>query len=176
MRIFIVENHEDTLKYLRMYLETLGHSVTTAGTKSEALAAIPSADCDIFICDIGLPDGNGWDLLHDACFSRSVYAIAISGFGTTSDRQRSMEAGYRQHIVKPFGVAISLHSWKRPPANWQHEKLAKCRLPRPNSAEAQSTPRSEATGAAKRFSGQQTAQHLHETRWQKKSRQGRSSP
>jgi DNA-binding response OmpR family regulator len=103
MRIFIVEHHQDTLKYLRMYLEALGHSVITAETKSEALAAIPSADCDMFICDIGLPDGNGWDLLKDASFSRPVYAIAISGFGTMNDRHRSAEAGYRQHIVKPFG-------------------------------------------------------------------------
>lgn len=103
MHIFIVEDHRDTLKYLKMYLEALGHSVITAQTKSEALAAIPSAECDMFICDIRLPDGNGWDLLKDACFSRPVYAIAISGFGTKSDRQRSVEAGYRQHIVKPFG-------------------------------------------------------------------------
>ena len=103
MRILIVENHQDTLKYLRMYLEALGHCVITAQTKSEALATIPSADCDMFICDIGLPDGNGWDLLKDARFSRPVYAIAISGFGTKSDRQRSVEAGYRRHLVKPFG-------------------------------------------------------------------------
>lgn len=104
MRIFIVEDHGDTLKYLKMYLEALGHSVITAQTKSQALAAIPSADCDVFISDIGLPDGNGWDLLKDACFSRPVYAIAISGFGTQGDRERSTEAGYRRHIVKPFGV------------------------------------------------------------------------
>ena len=80
-----------------------GSLAATAQTKSEALAAIPSADCDMFICDIGLPDGNGWDLLKEACFSRPVYAIAISGFGNKSDRQRSAEVGYRQHLVKPFG-------------------------------------------------------------------------
>lgn len=104
MRIFVVENHEDTLKYLKMYLESRGHSVFAVRTKSEALVAIPSTDCDMFICDIGLPDGNGWDLLKEARFSRPVYAIAISGFGTKSDRDRSAEAGYRCHIVKPFGT------------------------------------------------------------------------
>jgi DNA-binding response OmpR family regulator len=61
-----------------MYLEALGHSVITARTKSGALAAIPSADCDMFICDISLPDGNGWDLLKDARFSRPVYPLRLA--------------------------------------------------------------------------------------------------
>lgn len=102
LSIFIVENHADTLKYLRMYLEQLGHRVGSAQSMQEALAALPQSDCDVLISDIGLPDGDGWSLLRCAQFSRPVYAIAMSGFGLNSDRARSTAAGYRHHILKPF--------------------------------------------------------------------------
>lgn len=102
LSIFIVENHADTLKYLQMYLEQLGHRVHAAHTMQEALTALPDSDCEVLISDIGLPDGDGWSLLRRAQFARPVYAIAMSGFGLNSDRARSVAAGYRHHILKPF--------------------------------------------------------------------------
>lgn len=103
MRIFVVENHPDTLKYLKMYLECLGHSVTTACTMQAALAASPTEDCHVLISDLGLPDGDGCQLLEQAKFPRPVYAVAMSGFAAESDLARSKAAGFRRHIVKPFG-------------------------------------------------------------------------
>ncbi len=102
LQIFVVENHPDTLKYLRMYLESMGHSVQVARTVAEALKALPAADCDVLISDIGLPDGDGWDLLRRAQLPRPMYAIAMSGFGMNADHLRSREAGYRHHLLKPF--------------------------------------------------------------------------
>ena len=102
LRIFVVENHPETLKYLTLYLEQLGHTVLSARSMSEALALAPSANCHVLISDIGLPDGDGWELLARASFPASVYAIAMSGFGTSSDRVKSKAAGYRHHILKPF--------------------------------------------------------------------------
>jgi CheY-like chemotaxis protein len=102
MRIFLVENHRDTLRYIKMYLESLGHSVATARTMKEALEAIPSQEFEVLISDIGLPDGDGWVLMEQAHFPRPVYAVAISGFGAESDLERSRAAGFRRHIVKPF--------------------------------------------------------------------------
>jgi CheY-like chemotaxis protein len=102
MRIFLVENHRDTLQTLKLYLEGLGHSVNTARTMKAALAAIPTEDCQVYISDIGLPDGNGWDLFEHAQFPHPVYAVAISGFGAKSDIERSKAAGFRRHLVKPF--------------------------------------------------------------------------
>lgn len=103
MRIFVVENHRDTLKYLKMYLESLGHTVTTASTMQAALDASPTEDCQVLISDLGLPDGDGWQLLEQAKFPRPVYAVAMSGFATASDMERSMAAGFQRHIAKPFG-------------------------------------------------------------------------
>jgi two-component system CheB/CheR fusion protein len=102
LRIFVVENHADTLKYLRLYLQEMGHTVLSAQTMKEALATLPSAHCDVLISDIGLPDGSGWELLNEAHLAGSIYAIAMSGFGMNSDRAKSKAAGYRHHLMKPF--------------------------------------------------------------------------
>ena len=101
MRIFVVENHDDTRFLLQLLLEQLGHTVLTATTLGEALAAIPGSRTELLISDIGLPDGDGWELLTRLGDARPPYAIAMSGFGQLSDRQRSLAAGYRHHLLKP---------------------------------------------------------------------------
>ena len=102
LRIFVIENHEDTLKYLTIYLEQLGHTVFSAATMTEALAALPSANCDVLISDMGLPDGNGWELLQRLQLSQPIYAIAMTGFGLGADRAKSKAVGFRHHLLKPF--------------------------------------------------------------------------
>lgn len=105
LRIFVVENHSDTLNYYKMYLEMEGHTVRQARTFNEALENIPHADCDVLISDVGLPDGTGWDLLRrlrEEHRPHPGFAIAVSGFGTLDDRQRSKAAGFRHHLLKPF--------------------------------------------------------------------------
>ncbi len=102
LRIFVVENHPDTLESLQIYLEESGHTVESAGTMADALAALPSANCDVLISDIGLPDGTGCELLQSLQLPRSIYAIAMSGFGMNADHARSRAAGFRHHVLKPF--------------------------------------------------------------------------
>jgi CheY-like chemotaxis protein len=101
LRIFIVENHDDTRFLLGVLLEQLGHSVQAAATMSDALDDAGSGEFDVLISDIGLPDGNGWDLMASLGDERPPYAIAMSGFGMASDRQRSLAAGFRHHLLKP---------------------------------------------------------------------------
>jgi two-component system CheB/CheR fusion protein len=101
LRIFIVENHDDTRFLLGLLLEQLGHTVMSAASMQEALRVIPAAACDVLISDVGLPDGNGWELLKKLGTERPKYAIAMSGFGMSSDRERSRTVGYRHHLLKP---------------------------------------------------------------------------
>jgi len=101
LRIFLVENHPDTLKWLRLYLEDRGHTVATARTVGEALESFPDAGCEVLLSDIGLPDGDGWQLmeqLHPA----PRFAIAMSGFGMNADSARSRAVGFRHHLLKPY--------------------------------------------------------------------------
>ena len=101
LRIFVVENHEDTRFLLCLLLEQLGHTVFSAPSLGSALEAISAAHCDVLISDIGLPDGSGWELMTRLGTERPRYAIAMSGFGMSSDRQRSLNVGYRHHLLKP---------------------------------------------------------------------------
>jgi CheY-like chemotaxis protein len=102
LRVFLVENHEDTVRYIKMYLERLGHEVLVAGEMETALREIPGSGCDVLISDIGLPDGDGWQLMEKLGSCRPAFAIAISGYGTGNDKRKSHAAGYGYHLVKPF--------------------------------------------------------------------------
>ncbi len=73
----------------------------SATTLTETLEKLPDAECDVLISDIGLPDGNGWELMARLGDAAPRYAIAMSGFGMASDRQRSLAAGFRHHLLKP---------------------------------------------------------------------------
>ena len=107
LRVFVVENHADTLTYLLMYLEIRGHHVVAATSVQEALAALPEAGCDVLISDIGLPDGDGWELLRrlQPLLPQPIYAVAMSGLSLPTGQKRSRDAGYRHHLLKPFKVA-----------------------------------------------------------------------
>jgi two-component system CheB/CheR fusion protein len=104
LKVFLVENHEDTRTLLCLLIETLGHRVRTAQTMREALEALKGANFDVLISDIGLPDGDGWELMRRLQPSRPIFAVAISGFGMSSDCARSRAVGYRHHLVKPYGI------------------------------------------------------------------------
>lgn len=105
MNILIVENHSDTLDCLKTFCEGRGHVVECASTLAEALAKLAEGQPDLLLCDIGLPDGTGWELPHKAGLHPTVFAVAMSGFGMIADNRRSLEAGFRSHLLKPFRVA-----------------------------------------------------------------------
>jgi CheY-like chemotaxis protein len=103
LRVFVVENHPDTLQSLRLYLEDSGHEVHSAMTMSQALNVVPKSDVDVLICDIGLPDGTGWELMEK--LPHKMFGVAMSGFGMNADASKSKAAGFRHHLLKPFKAA-----------------------------------------------------------------------
>jgi len=70
----------------------------------KALQVLDSLEIDILISDIGLPDGDGWQLMHRVGEMKPSipFGIAMSGFNASSDIEKSRQAGYRHHLVKPF--------------------------------------------------------------------------
>lgn len=104
LRILAVENHPDTREVLTLMLESLGHTVVVAESMRTALTKAVCFNCDVLLSDIDLPDGSGWELLSRLDLPRPMYAIAMSGYGTTSDHKRSKAAGFRHHLVKPMGL------------------------------------------------------------------------
>ena len=104
LRVFVVENHHDTRALLCLMIEALGHVVVAAETMDQALHALAQEAYDVLISDIGLPDGDGWELMRRLRGHGPVYAVALSGFSLSTDRARSRQVGFRHHLVKPYGI------------------------------------------------------------------------
>jgi PAS domain S-box-containing protein len=104
LRILLVEDHRDTQRTLSRLLTHFGHEVLTAGNKQRALELLSSGNIDVLLCDIGLPDGNGYEVVSQAKRKQPIKAIAITGFGTEEDLRRSNEAGFDSHLVKPVDL------------------------------------------------------------------------
>jgi CheY-like chemotaxis protein len=113
LTILLVENHEDTITYVRRFLEHYGHEVRVGRTVHEAVAQVEEKEPDVILSDIGLPDGDGWKLLQQLRLKTKAYAIAMSGFGARADLDRSLAAGYQDHLVKPFAPNKLLDALRR---------------------------------------------------------------
>ena len=104
VRVLIVEDHRETNLVMKMFLERQGYTVSSARTVTEAMTLACETNFDVIISDISLPDGSGLDLMRDLREIKPVIGIALSGFGMESDINRSIEAGFIEHLVKPVGV------------------------------------------------------------------------
>jgi CheY-like chemotaxis protein len=101
LRILVVEDHSETLQALSRLLSHFGHEISVADGAQSALNAIESKEFDVVLCDIALPDGNGYDVIAEAKQRRSVTAVAISGIAATEDIERGRRAGFDFHLAKP---------------------------------------------------------------------------
>jgi len=107
LRIYVVENDTDSRQMLALLLTSWGHQVASASTMGEALEHLPGNRYDVLISDIGLPDGNGWQLmdrLRELGAENAGCAIAMSGYGMGSDLEKSRAAGFRHHLIKPMDI------------------------------------------------------------------------
>jgi signal transduction histidine kinase len=104
--ILLVDDHVDMVTVYRQLLQQRGYKVQVAYTMAEALKLGEHESFDILISDIGLPDGDGIELMHRLAEHGPIRAIAVSGYGTYNDIQRSLTAGYALHLVKPFSVKL----------------------------------------------------------------------
>ena len=104
LSILLVDDHADTCAALERLLTLRGHKVVTAHSMHTALETAAGKSFDLLISDVGLPDGNGMDLLRSLRAMRPIRGIAISGFGMDADISKSLEAGFTEHLVKPVNL------------------------------------------------------------------------
>jgi two-component system CheB/CheR fusion protein len=105
LRILLVEDHADTAEAIAELLRLQGHRVATAGSVEEALALAGSPeDFDLVVSDLGLPDGNGVELMRELSGRYGLSGIALSGYGMEEDVRQSLEAGFRKHLTKPVNM------------------------------------------------------------------------
>jgi hypothetical protein len=103
-RILLVDDHVDTCEALKRLLSSRGHIVTVRHNIRSAVETAQNDRFDLLISDLGLPDGSGVDLLRRLRGTSSIRGIAISGFGAVGDIEKSLAAGFSEHLVKPLNV------------------------------------------------------------------------
>ncbi len=105
LRVLAVDDSEDTAEMMKALLEMDGHQVCTAHSGPAALETAAAFHPDVILLDIGLPGLDGYQVaqrLRADPALRDVALIAASGYGQEGDRQRSREAGFDRHLVKPL--------------------------------------------------------------------------
>ncbi|MDQ6913259.1 MAG: ATP-binding protein [Verrucomicrobiota bacterium] len=100
-RILLVEDHATTAALMARLLRKRGHKVELAHTKAEAIKIGLAQEFDILISDLGLPDGNGYEVMQALRSKSEVFGIALSGYGMEADIDRSAVAGFQLHLTKP---------------------------------------------------------------------------
>ena len=96
------------MEIMARLLTSFGHTVLGAADCAACRAVASSNDFDLLLCDIGLPDGSGYEVAAQARANGRIKAIALTGFGTEQDVQRSKEAGFDAHMVKPVDFRVLL--------------------------------------------------------------------
>jgi PAS domain S-box-containing protein len=104
IRILLVEDHEPTRTTLAGLLVRRRYQVAEAGTVAEARALADKRSFDLLITDIGLPDGNGYDLMSELGKKNQLRGIALTGYGMEHDVARSENVGFDAHLTKPVRI------------------------------------------------------------------------
>lgn len=108
LRVLVVEDNEDTLELVQMWLRNLGHVVEGANDGVSGLETALTMRPDVALVDIGLPGLDGYEVARSVRASelgRDIYMVAVTGYGRPEDRARALDAGFDAYIVKPLDVA-----------------------------------------------------------------------
>ncbi|HLX06330.1 MAG TPA: ATP-binding protein [Thermoanaerobaculia bacterium] len=114
LHVLVVEDHADTAAAVASLLQAIGHRITVAGSVAAALAAADGDWPDLLVSDLGLPDGDGYELMRALAGRRpGLVGIALSGYGMTADIAQSREAGFALHLVKPVTLEALAEAVRR---------------------------------------------------------------
>jgi len=117
VRILVVEDNRDAAQMLAQFLRLSGYAVTVAYSSREGLEAARKTLPDVVLCDIGLPDGDGYVLaqaLRENPQTAGARLIAVTARNREEDKQRSRDAGFQLHLVKPVRPETLLKELDQP--------------------------------------------------------------
>ncbi|WP_257460039.1 CHASE domain-containing protein [Archangium lipolyticum] len=106
-RVLVVDDNVDAAELLGEVLELDGHQVTVVHDGLTALEHVDRVDPDVVFLDIGLPGMDGYEVarrMRQRPGGADLRLVALTGYGQASDRQRSREAGFDTHLVKPVDL------------------------------------------------------------------------
>lgn len=107
-RVLLVDDNEDSRELLAGLLELQGYRVEAAGDARAAIVIASRFRPEVVVLDLGLPDVDGWELarrLRQLAGLARVRIVALTGYGSDVDRERSREAGIDVHLLKPIEIS-----------------------------------------------------------------------
>ena len=121
-RVLVVDDNVDAAETLALLLQLEGHAVHVEHDGRHAIAAARAQRPDLVFLDIGLPGMNGYEVaaaLRGLPELADTVLVAVTGWGSERDQQRTREAGFDGHLTKPVteeGLAGALRLGRRPGA------------------------------------------------------------
>ncbi len=120
--ILVIDDDADTRELLVEIISSAGGMTLTACSAEEALAILRSRRADIIVCDVAMPDRDGYSFLRELRSSGEeagawTPAIALTGYASARDSHAALLAGFQMHLPKPVGPPVLLESlvrlWRR---------------------------------------------------------------
>ncbi|HMD27875.1 MAG TPA: two-component system response regulator KdpE [Steroidobacteraceae bacterium] len=102
--VILIEDERQIRRFVRTALETEGWIVNEAETMRQGLTDAGTRKPDLIILDLGLPDGDGVEFLHDLRGWSKVPVIVLSARVNEQDKIEALDAGADDYLTKPFGI------------------------------------------------------------------------
>lgn len=107
-RVLVIDDDMDCADTIAMILRRLGVEVTVAYSGAAGLDAFAAFSPDLIFLDIGMPHMDGYQTVRELRArptERDVKIVALTGWGRSEDRARTLAAGFDHHLVKPAEMA-----------------------------------------------------------------------
>jgi signal transduction histidine kinase len=106
LHILVVDDHLDTLEFVKTVLEQAGAQVTTVISAQAAMDVLQNSHPDLLVTDIAMPDENGYSLIRKIRGleqrQRLIPAIALTAYAKPEDQQKALASGFQQFAAKPI--------------------------------------------------------------------------
>ncbi len=103
-KVLLIEDEKQIRRFVRAALEDDGCQVVEAETMAQGLIEAGSRKPDLLVLDLGLPDGNGVDLIRDLRGWSDVPILILSARSQENDKIDALDAGADDYLTKPFAV------------------------------------------------------------------------
>ncbi|MEP6578147.1 ATP-binding protein [Microcoleus vaginatus GB2-A3] len=106
LRVLVVDDERDSREFVAFVAEQAGAKVTAVGSAIEALQLLSTTPFDILLCDIGMPQMDGYMLVRQVRTlppeqGGQIPAIALTAYAGDFDRKQALAAGFQHHVAKP---------------------------------------------------------------------------
>jgi two-component system KDP operon response regulator KdpE len=104
LRILVVDDEPQIIRFLKPALGAAGYDVLTAGTAAEALRLLATQTPDAILLDLGLPDRDGKDVIREARAFSQIPIIVLSARDRETEKIAALDLGADDYVNKPFGI------------------------------------------------------------------------